>query len=59
MGVFYRGFVPCMLRSTSANGIMLMTVTRSELHRRPVMRRISSNSILGSRRRVSRVYTVV
>ena len=28
MGVFYRGFVPCMLRSTPANGIMLMTVDK-------------------------------
>jgi len=26
--VFYRGFLPCMLRSTPANGIMLMTVDK-------------------------------
>ena len=25
---FYRGFLPCMLRSTPANGIMLMTVDK-------------------------------
>jgi len=28
IGAFYKGFVPCMLRSTPANGIMLMTVDR-------------------------------
>ncbi|QDZ24926.1 mitochondrial carrier protein [Chloropicon primus] len=26
--VFYRGFLPCMMRSTPANGIMLMTVDK-------------------------------
>ena len=25
---FYRGFLPCMLRATPANGIMLMTVDK-------------------------------
>lgn len=28
VGCFYRGFLPCMLRSTPANGIMLMTVDK-------------------------------
>lgn len=28
MACFYRGFLPCMLRSTPANGIMLMTVDK-------------------------------